>query len=696
MDIFEKLQEINEFLESGDEQSARNDLIFLLDEIQGKESEHPEILNHMIRRTGLYPYLDIDTANWDDRFAFEAFKVNTGAPEPLTLHREQSFLLKKLLSGESIAVSAPTSFGKSFVVDAFIAIKKPKNVVLIVPTIALTDETRRRIQRKFGNEYKVITTTDVDLADKNILIFPQERAINYVNVLEELDLLIIDEFYKASEKFDKERSTPLLKAILKLGEKAQQRYFLAPNISAMDDNPFTEGMEFIPLDFNTVYLRKHEYFKDGALTPERKNEIMTEVLSGTDDKTLVYVSSYTDINTVSGHLLGVLPDLTRSLPNTFADWLAKNYQADWNLVSLVRKGVGVHNGQLHRSLSQLQIKLYELEQGLDTLVSTSSIIEGVNTSAKNVVIWKNKNGNSRLNDFSFKNIMGRGGRMFKHFIGDIHILETPPAAEETQLDLGFPDNLLADVDEDQYREELTPEQIAKIIEYKESMTGYMGSENFEKVQSENSFQTSDHNLLRSIAASMQSNPQRWKNLRNLNNPPQYWGNIIFDVLRLRGGSWGVNYTDFVNFTKLATYNWQRPVSEQLSEMSNYGIEINKFFELERRVTFNLSSLLGDINVMQASIIGDAANDISPFIAKTSNAFLPPLVYQLEEYGLPRMISKKVHQSEVIEMENTQAALHDVLQQFLEIGQENLISKVKDLDEFDRFVLGYFYSGILSE
>jgi reverse gyrase len=47
---------------------------------------------------------------------------------------------------------APTSFGKSFIIDAFIALKQPKNIAIIVPTIALTDETRRRLQRKFSNQ----------------------------------------------------------------------------------------------------------------------------------------------------------------------------------------------------------------------------------------------------------------------------------------------------------------------------------------------------------------------------------------------------------------------------------------------------------------------------------------------------------------------------------------------------------------
>ncbi|MED7858412.1 helicase, partial [Campylobacter coli] len=41
------------------------------------------------------------------------------------LHREQSRVLKRLLSNESLILSAPTSFGKSFIIDALIAMKKP-------------------------------------------------------------------------------------------------------------------------------------------------------------------------------------------------------------------------------------------------------------------------------------------------------------------------------------------------------------------------------------------------------------------------------------------------------------------------------------------------------------------------------------------------------------------------------------------
>ena len=111
--------------------------------------------------------------------------MDIGQEAPVTLHSEQSLVLKHLLDGTNLAVSAPTSFGKSLIIDAYIAIQKPTNVLILVPTIALTDETRRRFSKKFSAEYKIVTTSDVELGEKNILIFPQERAIHYCDKLEE-------------------------------------------------------------------------------------------------------------------------------------------------------------------------------------------------------------------------------------------------------------------------------------------------------------------------------------------------------------------------------------------------------------------------------------------------------------------------------------------------------------------------------
>ena len=119
-------------------------------------------------------YTHLDVYKRQDAFVYNLFKADIGLNEEKVLHREQFRLLSSLLAGKNIAVSAPTSFGKSFVIDAFIKLRKPRNVAIIVPTIALTDETRRRIYKKFANEYNIITTTDIPLAERNIFIFPQD------------------------------------------------------------------------------------------------------------------------------------------------------------------------------------------------------------------------------------------------------------------------------------------------------------------------------------------------------------------------------------------------------------------------------------------------------------------------------------------------------------------------------------------
>lgn len=211
--VFDQCHIINGLLISNQENEARQELIKLLDYHNNNDLAYNPLVNHLIRETGLFPYLEPETSNWEERFIYNAFKVDVGEEKPLTLHREQSFLLKRLLEGKNIAVSAPTSFGKSFVIDAYIKIKKPNNVLIIVPTLALTDETRRRLYKKFAHEYKIITTSDVELSEKNIFIFPQERAMNYINIVESFDIMIVDEFYKASSKFDKERSPSLIRAI---------------------------------------------------------------------------------------------------------------------------------------------------------------------------------------------------------------------------------------------------------------------------------------------------------------------------------------------------------------------------------------------------------------------------------------------------------------------------------------------------
>lgn len=692
-DIFEKCHQINDLLVDDKENEARQELIQLLDYHKNNNIHYSSLVNHLIRLTGLYPYLQTEQADWEERYIYNLFKVNVGYEEPITLHREQSLLLKKLVEGKSIAVSAPTSFGKSFVIDAFIKIKKPHNVVIIVPTIALTDETRRRIHQKFASEYKIITTTDVELSEKNIFIFPQERAISYINLLEEIDILIIDEFYKASRNFDKERSPNLVKAMIKLGIKARQKYYLAPNISDLEDNPFTKDMEFICLNFSTVYLKKHNFYEEIGADSKLKGDILINILNQNPTKTLIYAGTYSNIEAISTLFISRWEeDNSNKLLNEFSDWLGKNYDFNWRLTELVKRKTGIHNGQLHRSLSQIQVKLFEEPKGLQNIISTSSIIEGVNTSAENVIIWMNKNGTSKLDNFTYKNIIGRSGRMFRYFIGNVYVLDAPPPQEQTLLEIPFPEEILGDLDETRHADILTKEQVAKIIYYKEEMSELLGESVFRQLKDESAFQSSNTDLIKSIAIDMSRNPESWRGLSHLNNPnPDKWEYFLYKIINLQPGNWESKYSTFVEFIKVLSGNWSKSIPQLLQELEKHDVGINDFFKLERNVTFKFSALLKDVNILQKRILkGDV--DISRFIQATSFAFLPPVVFQLEEYGLPRMISKKIHHAEVIDFTNRDLTIHQTIDLFNEIGVDQIKNNV-ELDWFDEYILNYFLEGI---
>lgn len=693
--IFEKSQEINALLSAGNENKARNLTIRLLSELKANGEKPLPVVNHLVRSLGLYPYIDTKTASWQDQVAFEAFKVDVGEKEAKTLHRAQSYLLKKLLQGTDVAVSAPTSFGKSFIVDSFIALNKPQNVVIIVPTIALTDETRRRLYRKFSTDYTIITTPEVALGARNILIFPQERVFGYLDKIQTIDFLIVDEFYKAEPATKDERANILLKAIIELSRKAKQRYYLAPNISDVEENPFTKGMEFVKIDFKTVVTEFHENYKefDSENQDEQKKECLLSILKERDSKTLVYAGSHSQTDEVLDILIANLPNVDTWILNAFSEWLKENYSEDYKLAQAVLKGVGIHNGRIHRSLSQLQVKLFEKAGRLNTLVSTSSIIEGVNTSAENVVLWSNRNGSRGLTSFAYNNIAGRGGRMFQYFVGRVFNLVEPPAREPKSLKLDFPDDVLVSIDVEKHKQDLTREQIIKIVAFSEEVDEKVGTGTYNKLISAPELRGYTGFQIRGVVSELIENESAYSSLPYLlSDDVQKWNSPLRDCY-YHLSHMDLQHWQFIRFVKILSQNWTKTIPELLAEFEEkkVGVGIDNFFEYERRVAYDLSNMLGQVNSIMR-YIRPKSKDISPFIFRASHAFLPKLVYELEEYGLPRMISRKIQNKGIIDLEQEDISVNEILVAFKEIGCENLVTAL-ELSKFETYILTFFFQGI---
>ena len=60
-----------------------------------------------------------------------------------------------------------------------------------------------------------------------------------------------------------------------------------------------------------------------------------------------------------------------------------------------------------------------------------------------------------------------------------------------------------------------------------------------------------------------------------------------------------------------------------------------------------------------------------------------------------MLSKKISDKKIIDLENDEIPLHSILLDFLKIGKDNLVEEIgRDLHPFELYILDYFYDGII--
>lgn len=451
---------------------GREIAIRVLDNQDKFPNETNELWNDIVEMSGLYPYVDpkILTAPALLRYEFHKSKSLMKDGEPVYFHEEQQEISHQLQSGNSVILSAPTSFGKSLLIEELISSKKYRNVVIIQPTLALLDETRKKLS-KYKEVYNLVVSTSQPPSEKqgNIFLFTGERVVEYVN-FPKIDFFVIDEFYKLSLDREDDRAVTLNQAFHKLLKHTNRFYLLGPVIKSIPVS-FQEKMNIgiRYTNFSTVAIDEIPVITNPKTTKDEREKILFELLSSFEEPTLIYCSAPEK----SAKLADAFAAFHKtdgdyaSLNKDIIEWVVENINDKWSLVNCLSKGIAFHNGILPRHLGSSIVDAFNAGS-IKYLFCTATLIEGVNTTAKNIVLFDNTKGNRiPIDFFDYKNIAGRSGRMKVHYTGRIYKFYDTPPQLELEVDIPFitqtnaPNELLIQLDQ----KELTDESKAKLKQY---------------------------------------------------------------------------------------------------------------------------------------------------------------------------------------------------------------------------------------
>ncbi|MGL4603827.1 MAG: DEAD/DEAH box helicase [Iodobacter sp.] len=649
---FKLLSEISN-ISSFNPELGREFVIRALEKRENLDDDYKNIVDELAMQVGLYPYVtQLKELSLRSAIMHAAHRAD-GVMDDYVLHSSQARVLRKLMSGESIILSAPTSFGKSLLIDILISAKDFKNIVLIVPTLALVEETRRRMSR-FIDRYSIITSNDQNFGNKNIFVLTQERFLSMESEIIDVDFFAIDEFYKLSIYNEGDRATQLNQAFLKLVNTSAQFYLLGPSIKSIPEIINKKlGCSFLIEDFQTVAIELHLIKK-----MPNKEEALASLLDEIDGQTMIYCQSPTSIRKLLKRYLElrtIEPTSNQELIEA-AKWTADNYHDQWLVSVALQHGIGIHHGRLPRSLGRFMIRAFE-EGKLNILLCTSTLIEGVNTAAKNVVVYDNKLNNKSLDFFTFNNIRGRSGRMFRHFIGHVFVFEAPPQEELPFVDIPVinptettPSSLLIQIDENEIPDSLK-DKVNSLI-YQEILPITI-MKKLSNIEPEYLLETTKYLLCLNV---QELDKLSWS------TRPEYediklTSEIIWDQL---GGKNAAKSAALTSPSMMTYWTWElyksRSVSkfrktmiaDQIGSMKypktpDDAVE-NVLAFLRGWASFNYPKYLMALNELANYVLmkkGRKGCNYLFFAASIEHLFQPNSFSSLEEYGLPTEISEKL-------------------------------------------------------
>lgn len=377
----------------------------------------------------------------------------------LLLHRYQKHVYDSFTTNRQnrYFLSAPTSFGKTFVVYEIIKKISYDNVVLIFPTIALLGENYLKLLElkkhdEFWANYQIHTLSDEDgETGKNLWIYTPERFMSFIDKhrTQNFDFIFIDEIYKIDNQYiidtetvgENERDISFRVALFDTCLRSRDILLAGPYITFPKEGGnrsldyFLRDNEFSILNYNEIEIvnkfclpvQEKKFYKFDGLNFEISNKDkfkkLFKVLGNLhieNEGTIIYCGKKIETENLAKKLIKnnfCIKKISINL-QIFIDHLADVFGDDWIVVKALKNGIGIHHGLVPKYIQREIISLFN-SGDIFVLLSTTTITEGINTTAKNVIVMSNYKGIKALKHFDAQNIAGRAGRFNSHYTGRV-------------------------------------------------------------------------------------------------------------------------------------------------------------------------------------------------------------------------------------------------------------------------------------
>lgn len=387
---------------------------------------------------------------------------------------------------QAVSFSAPTSLGKTFIIEMFIKSKMIENFkgnfALVVPTKALINEIEKDlIEVKLNNllhekKYRVVTSPNDLFVEKDqdshfIFVFTPERLLYLLSSFDKsIDYLFIDEAYKMSEHDS--RSLYYSESIKMFQKKNPESkiVFSSPNL----ENPgiFLKNLNVANKSEKRVNYSPVNQIKYLVETKKENsirvyNEITNEldfvkrlepkfdsldfIFNQSKDKcSLVYCNGLEKTIEKADVFFEKFKEKLEDVPELvkLSKEIQEQIHEDYYLAKFIKKGIAYHVGYLPNSLRE-KIEQAFKKKLIKIMFCTSTLMEGVNFPADNLFIFTSKRNTENMDSLSFKNLIGRIGRINYSLYGNVflfnlnknvssstykELLDSSPKVEKLALD----------------------------------------------------------------------------------------------------------------------------------------------------------------------------------------------------------------------------------------------------------------------